>query len=138
MPRKKKQQAERKLSTYISSGTQSMSKDAILQSNIKKVNTISKGTPLKMLGVWDWKDLTDKDLDLRENYALDLASKVFNLDSRFLRLEKSHSEFEDVSMSEVYKVKQGKKDLGVLSMRTYGIVRYHMTIIIRGRKGGIM
>lgn len=104
----------------------------------RQQHTIKHGESLTLVGSYQWKNLTDKDVDLRLEYATDLLSNTMGVDSKFIHLKNRTKSATAVSMSETYTIKVGVKEWGVVSIRTQGLNnKYSMFIIIQRKKGSI-
>jgi hypothetical protein len=123
-----------KVGLYRKKRTTEERRDTIL----KQQRTIKRGESLTLVGSYQWKNLTDRDIDLRIEYATDLLSNTMGVDSKFIHLKERTKSATAVSMSETYTVKVGVKEWGVVSIRTQGLSnKYSMFIIVQRKKGSI-
>lgn len=123
-----------KVGLYRKKRTTEERRDTIL----KQQRTIKRGESLTLVGSYQWKNLTDRDIDLRIEYATDLLSNTMGVDSKFVHLKERTKSATAVSMSETYTVKVGVKEWGVVSIRTQGLSnKYSMFIIVQRKKGSI-
>lgn len=123
-----------KVGLYRKKRTTEERRDTIL----KQQRTIKRGESLTLVGSYQWRNLTDKDVDLRIEYATDLLSNTMGVEPKFIHLKERTKSATAVSMSETYTVKVGVKEWGVVSIRTQGLSnKYSMFIIVQRKKGSI-
>lgn len=123
-----------KVGLYRKKRTTEERRDTIL----KQQRTIKRGESLTLVGSYQWKNLTDRDVDLRIEYATDLLSNTMGVEPKFIHLKERTKSATAVSMSETYTVKVGVKEWGVVSIRTQGLSnKYSMFIIVQCKKGSI-
>lgn len=113
------------------------SKEQQVENSHRALNKISKGEQLTLIGSYEWRGLTDKDIDLRESYAKDLIVNISRVDPKFLALERLTSSLSASALSETYKVHLGVREWGIVSIRTQNMLgKYNMLIVVQRSKKG--
>jgi len=80
--------------------------------------------------------LTDRDIELRRDYAKDAVARYYGISKDLINLRKKSRESEGVSLDEIYYVNVGKEPVGKISLR---ISRFsgdnnHMILIYQNKR----
>ena len=84
--------------------------------NIKKERKSHKGY-YELAFVEGFSNMSDKDVDIRQEYGRDLISKYLNVPEDYITFRKKSSKNTMISVDEVFYVKVGTDTVGKLSIR---------------------
>ena len=89
----------------------------------------------KLIFVKSYGKLTDEEMDLRLNYGVSLIAQYMHTNKDFLFTNQVSSEQTATTLDEVYQVKNLKRSLGKLSIRSqYTIFGNQLTFIFRKKQ----